>query len=81
MQAGEPLTDTKGLDLSPDITTNPAWQAEQTDRLLGFEILQRSLRACYHPMGSADLADKIGADKGWSFRILTSIQKNFHGKH
>ncbi len=61
-----------------DITTSREWQEEQIDRLLGFEILSRSLRAQYQPIDPAILADKIGLDKGTAFRIVQQIKQNLN---
>lgn len=59
-----------------DPTMDRAWQEEQTDRLLGHEILSRALRAEFQPMDAERLSDKIGLDKGVAFRVVQSIQKN-----
>lgn len=59
-----------------DITTSRPWRDEQVDRLLGFEILHRTLRAKYQPIEPAILADKIGLDKGTEFRIIKQIKLN-----
>lgn len=61
--------------LPPDITLNPEWLQEQADRLLGFEVLQNVLHARYQPMDPERLADKIGADKGYSFMVVKNIKK------
>lgn len=62
------------------ITLDPVWLDEQMDRFLGFEILVRTLRAAYQPINPECLADKIGADKGISHKIVKSIQRNLpHG--
>lgn len=61
-----------------DITTSCQWQEEQIDRLLGFEILSRSLRAQYQPIDPSVLADKIGLDKGNAFRIVQQIKQNLN---
>jgi hypothetical protein len=58
-----------------DITLNPEWQAEQMDRLLGFEILTRALQARYHPVPPELLADKVGANKGFANNIIVKIQR------
>lgn len=44
------------------------------DRLIAFEILGRSLRACYHPMDAEELSEKIGQDKGLTHKILTKLR-------
>ncbi len=59
-----------------DCTLDPLWLEEQMDRLLGFEILQRTLNASYQPMAPELLSDKIGADKGVTHKIVKSIQKS-----
>jgi hypothetical protein len=64
--------------LDGDITTSRVWQEEQVDRLLGFEILTRTLRAKYQPIDPAILADKIGLDKGTAFRIVQQIKLNLN---
>ncbi len=61
-----------------DITLNPVWQAEQMDRLLGFEILTRTLTAQYQPISPELLADKIGAHKGLAFTIVQNLQRKFN---
>ena len=66
--------------LDADITLNEAWQEEQTDRLLGYEILKHTMTADYHPVEPADLADKIAADKGLSHRIIESLQEHFNAQ-
>jgi hypothetical protein len=70
----EKHTDTKLL-AGVDPTLNPAWQAEQMDRLLGFEILTRTLSACYQPMAPELLADKVGANKSFSNKIIVGLQR------
>jgi hypothetical protein len=61
-----------------DPTLNPEWQAEQMDRLLGFEILTRTLHATYQPLEPELLADKIGANKGYPFKILQNIKRRLN---
>lgn len=63
---------------SSDVTLDPKWQAEQMDRLLGFEILTRTLTAQYQPMSPELLADKIGAHKGLAFTIIQNLQRKFN---
>jgi hypothetical protein len=58
-----------------DITLDPRWLEEQSDRLLGFEVLTRVLAARYQPMSPEVLSDKVGLDKGFAFSVLKSIQK------
>lgn len=59
-----------------DPTADRNWQDEQTDRLLGYEVLSRSMRAEFQPMDAERLSDKIGLDKGVAFRVVQSIQKS-----
>ena len=61
-----------------DITLDPEWQAEQMDRLLGFEILSRVCTATYQPIDPELLADKIGANKGLSFKILKNLSRRLN---
>ena len=61
-----------------DITLNPEWQAEQMDRLLGFEILTRTLTAQYQPINPELLADKIGAHKGVAYTIVQNLQRKLN---
>jgi hypothetical protein len=61
-----------------DITLDPEWQAEQMDRLLGFEILTRTLRAQYQPIPPEVLADKIGMDKGFTHQIIKQLQRKLN---
>lgn len=58
-----------------DITLDPAWLQEQADRLLGFEVLNNVLHARYQPIDPERLADKIGADKGYSFMVVKNIKR------
>ncbi len=58
-----------------DITLDPAWLQDQADRLLGFEILSNALHARYQPIDPERLADKIGADKGYSFMVVKNIKR------
>jgi len=64
--------------LDGDITLSPAWQAEQMDRLLGFEILTRTLTAQYQPISPELLADKIGAHKGVAYTIVQNLQRKLN---
>lgn len=61
-----------------DITLDPQWQAEQMDRLLGFEILTRSLNAQYQPISPELLSDKIGAHKGFAYTIVQNLQRKLN---
>lgn len=64
----------KPLEAS-DPTLDPKWQEEHTDRLLGFEILTRTLHAAYQPMAPEILADKVGANKSFSNKIIIGLKR------
>lgn len=66
------LIDMQTLDSSE--TLDRRWLDRHTDRLLAFEILGRSLRACYHPMDAEELSEKIGHDKGLTHKIITKLR-------
>lgn len=70
-------TDTAPCEI--DYTNNPEWIEAQMDRLIGFELLCRSLKAQYQPIEPERLADKIGIDKGISHRIANSIKEDING--
>ena len=57
-----------------DITSDAKWVTEQQDRLIAFELLQRSLHAEYAPISDSDLAGKIGVDNGTTDRIIASLK-------
>ncbi len=57
-----------------DCTLDRDWCAEQTDRLIAFEILQRAIRADTQPVEPGILGDKVALDKGYSHRIIKGIQ-------
>lgn len=59
------------------ITLNPAWLNGQMDLFLGFEILTRTLGAKYQPLEPEALADKIGADKGITHKVIKHLQRTF----
>lgn len=60
-------------------TLDQQWIEKHTDRLIAFEILGRSLRACYHPMDAEELSEKIGQDKGLTHKIITKLRLQ-HGQ-
>lgn len=63
-----------------DITTDSLWEQEQSDRLLAYEILRRSLLGDHHPIEPADLGDLAAMDKGAPFRILERIKASLNGQ-
>lgn len=62
------------MNNSADRTLDRDWCAEQTDRLLAFEILQRALRGDTQPVEPGVLGDKVALDKGITHRIIKSLQ-------
>ena len=66
--------------LQTDQTADPLWQEEHIDRLLAFEVLQAVIHARYQPMDAERLSDKIGLDKGISYRIVKSIQNTVNAR-
>lgn len=63
------------------ITLDPAWIDDQMDRFLGFEILTRTLSARYQPIEPESLADKIGADKGITHKVIKHLKRTFTNVH
>jgi hypothetical protein len=57
-----------------DPTLNPVWEAEQVDRLLGFEVLRRAVDARYQPVNPVELADRVAVDKGYPHRIIEKLR-------
>lgn len=78
MQRAERPTDMKHL--ADDITTSVEWAQEQTDRLLGFEVLRNALAANYQPIDPADLGDRVAIDKGVSHRIIKNLQAKLNAE-
>lgn len=62
-----------------DPSVDPVWQAEQADRLLGFEVLSHVMRGDYHPVAADALADKVGIDKNLTHRILEKLRPSLNG--
>ena len=57
-----------------DPSLDPKWIGENLDRLLGYEILQRSIRAQYQEMDPVALEDAVGADYGLYTRIIKKLR-------
>ena len=57
-----------------DPTLDPKWLGENLDRMLGYEILQRSIRAEYQEMNPVQLEDAVGADYGLYTRIINKTR-------
>lgn len=69
------------IDMNPSEdspTLDPLWLAEHQNRLLGFEILDRTLHARYQPMEPEELSDKIGAHKGLAHSITKKLRDQFN---
>ena len=64
--------------LRDDITLNPKWKEKQMDRLLGFEILTRTIQANYAPLGDCELFDKTGVHTKVAHNVITTIRNHFH---
>ncbi len=60
-----------------DPTLNEKWLGEHLDRMLGYEILQRSLRAEYQEMSAVELENAVGADYSLYTRIIKKIRPLF----
>lgn len=57
-----------------DPTSNREWLDEQVDRLLGFEILHRTIHAQYQPLEATALSDKTGLDRNAAKRIINNLR-------
>ena len=57
-----------------DPTSNREWLDEQVDRLLGFEILHRTIHAQYQPLEATVLSDKTGLDRNAAKRIINNLR-------
>ncbi len=55
---------------SPDKTSSKLWRDAQTTRLLGFEVLRRSLSGLPDKMGSRDIADMTASGEREAGRIF-----------
>lgn len=66
--------------LGDDPTSNREWLNEQIDRLLGFEILHRTVHAQYQPLEATALSDKTGLDRNAAKRIVNNLRTVLHGK-
>jgi len=64
----EPLTAMTRQERDPSLDRE--WINENMDRMLGYEILQRCIRAQYQEMDAVELEDAVGADYGLCTRII-----------
>lgn len=62
-----------------DITLDPQWQVEQSDRLLGFELLKRALKSQFQPLSDYDLTDRIGVHRASVTFLIQRLRKT-HGQ-
>jgi hypothetical protein len=66
------------LNDEPD-TWSHTWNHEQSDRLMAFEILKRSvLHETRVPLSYEDLYDKIGVSRTFVQRLIKSIPNRFN---
>lgn len=61
-----------------DPTLDPKWLGENLDRMLGYEILQRSFRSEYQEMNPVQLEDAVGVDYGFYARIINKNRSIFN---
>lgn len=67
-----------------DITTDPEWLRESTDRLIGWELLQKVLGNSPGDMQEAELMEKIGAGRCFWYdmtRRLRNRMKDLQDRH
>jgi hypothetical protein len=57
-----------------DITTNPKWIAEQTDRLLAWELLQRYCGRGSSELRYHDLTDKLAMPASFWHGMIRKIR-------
>jgi hypothetical protein len=61
--------------LDSDPTSSFTWQVEQTDRLLGWEVLQQVISAKeQQTVEPGVLADKVGIHKGYPHQIIEKLR-------
>jgi hypothetical protein len=53
---------------------------EHHNRLIGFEILTRSIASCYYPMGLPELQEKVGLNPKIIHLIIGKLKKTY-GRH
>lgn len=80
----EPLTDTQTAlstctEAALQASTDPDWLKAQQDRLMGYEILMRTLTADPTPMTPGQMSDCIGLNKGCSWNLLREVQERLYG--
>lgn len=57
-----------------DPTLDRDWLNENMDRMVGYEILQRSLRGEYQEVDPVTLEETVGADYGFCTRTIKKIR-------
>ena len=60
-----------------DITTNPKWIAEQTDRLAGWELLQRHCGRGGHELSERVLTDKLAMPVSFWHGMIRQIKRRY----
>jgi hypothetical protein len=63
-----------------DITCNNEWLNEQTDRLLGFEVLYQELTAHSETLSPSVICEKIGVHPAFTHNALISFSQKFNTK-
>ena len=58
-----------------DITTDPKWIAEQTDRLAGWELLQRHCGRGGHELSERVLTDKLAMPVSFWHGMIRQIKR------
>lgn len=69
------------IDMKPlldDPTDNKQWLDAQIDRLLAFELLNRTLHARYQPLQATLLADKTGLNRSAANKIINLLRTTIH---
>lgn len=60
-----------------DITCDPEWLSEQTDRLLGFEVLYKEPTGYTENVQPSVISEKIGVSPTFSQEVITSFATKF----
>lgn len=69
------------MNSSPaDITTDPQWQAEQTDRLIAWECLQCAIGGGGREVNAKQLADKLALPGTFLPDMLKKIKRRHNAK-
>lgn len=63
-----------------DITTDPLWQAEQTDRLIAWECLQTALGGGSREVSAKHLTDKLAVPGTFWSDMIKRIKRRHNAK-